>query len=261
MVRFFAAGFSFGTSRARRNILCASIAQRKARNIACGAPRIQFTMTRKLLILLALAVTAPPEILAQGSSAVNNTQSPAATMQSAYGQKIKVPGINNAGKLNGFLYRGAQPHAESLGQLKNLGITTIVDLRKEDPARREREKKEAESLGLRFVSIPVGGWSAPTNEQVAQFLSLFRSNPNEKVFVHCMLGEDRTGVFVATYRMAIEKWPAQQALKEMNSFGFNRRVHPAMASFVKDFPARLTTAPALAAFKDPQHPGAAPQPN
>jgi len=32
------------------------------------------------------------------------------------------------------------------------------------------KKTEAESLGLRFVSIPVGGWSPPTNEQVAQFL-------------------------------------------------------------------------------------------
>ena len=219
-------------------------------------------VTRKLLILLALAVIASPGILAQGPSAANKTQSPAATMESAYGHKLKVPGINNAGRMNGFLYRGAQPRAQSLAQLKNLGITTIVDLRKEDPGIREREKKEAESLGLRFVSIPVGGWSPPTNEQVAQFLSLFRNNPNEKVFVHCMLGEDRTGVFVATYRMAIEKWPAHQALKEMYSFGFNGRFHPAMVSFVRDFPARLGTAPALASFQDPKFPGAvAIQPN
>jgi tyrosine-protein phosphatase SIW14 len=219
-------------------------------------------VTRKLLILLVLAALASPGILAQGPSAENKTQIPATTMESAYGQKLKVPGINNAGRLNGSLYRGAQPQSQSLAQLKNLGITTIVDLRKENPATREREKKEAESLGLRFVSIPVGGWSPPSNEQVAQFLFLFRNNPNERVFVHCMLGEDRTGVFVATYRMAIEKWPARQALKEMYSFGFNGRVHPAMISFVRDFPARLTTAPALAPFKDPRSPGAvAIQPN
>jgi len=219
-------------------------------------------VTRKLLILLVLAALASPGILAQGPSPESRTQIPAAAMESAYGQKLKVPGISNAGRLNGSLYRGAQPHSQSLAQLKNLGITTIVDLRKEDPATRDREKTEAESLGLRFVSIPVGGWSPPTNEQVAQFLFLFRDHPNEKVFVHCMLGKDRTGVFVATYRMAFEKWPVRQALNEMYSFGFNGRFHPAMISFVRDFPARLTTAPALAPFKATQSPGAvAIQPN
>ena len=214
-------------------------------------------MIRKLLILLALLAVTAPGILAQGTA-----QIPAATMESAYGQKIKVPGIKNAGRLNGSLYRGAQPHEQSLAQLKNLGITTIVDLRGEDPATRQREKQEAESLGLRFVSIPVSGWSPPSNEQVAQFLSIFRDNRDEKVFVHCRFGDDRTGVFVATYRMAIEKWPAQQALKEMYYFGFNGSFHPAMISFVRDFPARLTTAPALASFHDAKSPGpAAVQPN
>ena len=208
-------------------------------------------MTRKLFILFALLLIAAPKMFAQDKG-----QPAAPVMGSAYGQRLQIPGIKNAGRLNGVLYRGAQPHEEALAQLKALGITTIVDLREEDPARRENEKKEAESLGMQFVSIPVGGWSAPTNEQVAQFLSLFRDKPNEKVFVHCHLGEDRTGVFVATYRMAIEKWRSEQALKEMDFFGFNRRWHPAMSAFVRDFPARLTTAPALAAFKDPKAPGA-----
>ncbi|HXL22161.1 MAG TPA: tyrosine-protein phosphatase [Candidatus Dormibacteraeota bacterium] len=209
-------------------------------------------MTRKLFILFALLVIAAPKILAQGKA-----QPAAPVMGSAYGQKLQIPGIKNAGKLNGVLYRGAQPHEQSLAQLKTLGITTIVDLREEDAARRETEKKEAESLGLKFVSIPVGGWSAPTNEQVAQFLALFRGKPDEKIFVHCHLGEDRTGVFVATYRMAIEKWRSEQALKEMYFFGFNGRWHPAMSAFVRDFPARLTTAPALANFKDPNAPAVA----
>jgi tyrosine-protein phosphatase SIW14 len=209
-------------------------------------------MSRKLFILLAMLGIAAPQVLPQDKG-----QPAAPVMGSAYGQKLQIPGIKNAGRLNGVLYRGAQPHEQSLAQLKALGITTIVDLREEDPARRENEKKEAESLGLKFVSIPVGGWSAPTNEQVVQFLLLFRGKPDEKIFVHCHLGEDRTGVFVAAYRMAVEKWRSEQALKEMYFFGFNGRWHPAMSAFVRDFPARLTTAPALAGFKDPKAPGAA----
>lgn len=168
-------------------------------------------------------------------------------MRSAYGDKLKLSGLPNGGRINASLYRGAQPHPDGLAELKKLGITTIVDLRSEDPGRRESERQHAESLGIHFVSIPVSGWTPPDNAQVAQFLSLFR-NAKEKIFVHCRFGDDRTGVFVATYRMAYEGWPAQQAMNEMYFFGFNGFWHPSMKSFIRDFPARLKTAPVLAGF-------------
>jgi len=197
-------------------------------------------MRCRSLYLVALLAIVPAPLSAQTAANV------APRMHSAYGEKIQVSGIKNAGKVNGSLYRGAQPHMPSLERLKKLGVTAIVDLRGEDSDTRDREKREAEALGLRFVSIPISGWSPPTNEQVAQFLSLFRGPAAERVFVHCRFGDDRTGVMVATYRMAIEKWPAEKALKEMYFFGFNGFWHPAMIQFVRDFPARLTSAPALA---------------
>src|SRR5260370_40973033 len=92
---------------------------------------------------------------------------------------------------------------------------------------------------MRFVNIPVGGWSPPTDDQVAQFLSLLRSEPGQKLFVHCWFGDDRTGVFTAVYRMAFEKWPAEQAIKEMHFFGFNGCWTPSKKSFIRDFPTRL----------------------
>jgi tyrosine-protein phosphatase SIW14 len=171
------------------------------------------------------------------------------SMHSAYAEKLRIAGVPNSGKINDHLYRGAQPRDPGLDELKKLGITTIVDLRGEDPEKYGWEEKKAESLGIRFVHIPVPGWSPPTNDQVAQFLSIFRDNPQERVFVHCRFGDDRTGVFVASYRMAFEKLPADQALKEMYHFGFNGVWHPSMAAFVKDFPSRLNTAPPLVPFK------------
>ena len=175
------------------------------------------------------------------------------TMSSAYGDKLKINGIPNPGKINDNLYRGAQPNEQGLEELKKLGITTIVDLRAEDRPKSAWEKKEAERLGIHFVQIPVAGFAAPTNEEVVQFLSLTR-DPQQKVFVHCLLGEDRTGVFIATYRMSVQKWPATQAIHEMNRFGFNGFWHPAMKSFVRDFPARLSSAPAYASLQDPKSP-------
>jgi protein tyrosine phosphatase (PTP) superfamily phosphohydrolase (DUF442 family) len=201
-------------------------------------------------LFLAVSLTSPLVSYAQ-----TKAQTPPATsMRSAYGEKLHISGIPNSGKINDFLYRGAQPKEQGLPELKKLGITTVVDLRSEDPQKAEWERKQAEALGMRFVHIPVGGWDAPTNEQIAQFLSLFRGDPGQKIFVHCQFGEDRTGVFVAAYRMATEKLPPDQALKEMYSFGFNGIWHPAMKAFVRDFPARLNSAPALAPFHDPASP-------
>ena len=165
-----------------------------------------------------------------------------------HAEKLRIAGIPNAGKVAEQLYRGAQPRISSLAQLKEIGITTIVDLRAEDPATRHQERKEADALGIRFVSIPVGGWSNPTNDEIAQFLSLFGGDSKERVFVHCRFGQDRSSVFVATYRMAIQKWTAEQALSEMYDFGFHGLWHPDMISFVRNFPARLTSVPALAAW-------------
>lgn len=166
------------------------------------------------------------------------------------GERIRIPGVPNAGKVSDQLYRGAQPHIQSLTKLKEIGITTIVDLRAEDAGTRDQEKKEADRLGIDFVSIPVGGWSNPTNDEIAKFLSLF--DGQSKVFVHCRLGEDRSGVFVATYRIAIQKWTAKQAINEMHYFGFNGFWHPGMTSFVRNFPARLTSVPELAALSSPR---------
>jgi len=42
---------------------------------------------------------------------------------------------------------------------------------------------------------------------------------------------------------------ATQAMNEMYFFGFNGFWHPSMKSFIRDFPARLKTAPALVEYK------------
>ena len=76
-----------------------------------------------------------------------------------YGQKLNVTGVPNAGKITDQLYRGAQPRRGGIQELKKFGITTIVDLRGENALEREREKKEAEALGIHFISIPVNGFA------------------------------------------------------------------------------------------------------
>ena len=200
---------------------------------------------QRTLPTFALFLFLPLRIFAQTAAPAS---APSLTPR-AFGQKLQIAGVHNAGKITDFLYRGAQPKEAGLSELKLLGVTTIVDLRGEDQEKVTWERNRAESLGMRFVPIPVSGWSPPTDEQVVQFLSLFRGEPGQKIFVHCRFGDDRTGVLVATYRMAFEKWSAEQAMKEMYFFGFNGFWHPAMKSFVRDFPARLNSSPALASLR------------
>jgi len=198
-------------------------------------------------LFLAILLVLPLPVFAQTAAPAS---APAIT-QPAFGQKLRISGIPHAGKVTDALYRGAQPKEVGLSELKMLGITTIVDLRGEDREKVAWERKRAESLGMRFVHIPVNGWSPPTDEQVAQFLSLLHDNPGQKIFVHCRFGEDRTSVFIAAYRIAAERWPAEQAIKEMYFFGFNGLWHPSMKSFVEDFPSRLNSAPGLVSLRAP----------
>jgi hypothetical protein len=45
--------------------------------------------------------------------------------------------------------------------------------------------------------------------------------------------------------MAIERWSPEQAMREMYFFGFNGFWHPSMKSYIRDFPTRLNSSPAL----------------
>ena len=196
-------------------------------------------LCKTLLAFFCFAAT-PLILCAQISS---SAAAPAGVAKASYGapaEKLKIEGVANAGKISDVLIRGAQPSAQGLAELKKLGVTTIVDLRgNSGPVAWERA--QAEALGMHFVDIPVSGWSAPSNAQVAQFLKLFQQDPAQKIFVHCYFGRDRTGVMVAAYRMTQQNWTPEQAVTEMYSFGFHASLYPAMKAYVRRFPATFGT--------------------
>jgi tyrosine-protein phosphatase SIW14 len=202
-------------------------------------------MTRFLFSFLLFFCFLPsPQLDAQNSEII-----PASEKSPRFAKKIHLDGVKDAGKLNDHLYRGTQPNKKGMQALKDMGVTVIVDLRGEFRKESTKEKKQAESLGMKFVLIPGNGWSPPTDEQMAQFFAIIAHRPEHVVFVHCWLGGDRTGVFLAAYRIAFEHWTPQQALDEMHAFHFKGFWHPAMKSYVKGFPHRLATSPAFADYR------------
>jgi protein tyrosine phosphatase (PTP) superfamily phosphohydrolase (DUF442 family) len=167
----------------------------------------------------------------------------------AFAEKIHIHGISDAGKVNEYLFRGSQPNKEAISELHKLGVTLIVDLRGESKRRRDQEHEQAKSLGMRFVNISGNGWSPPTDQQIAQFFALIRERPPQKIYVHCWLGGDRSGLFLASYRIAFDHWTPDEALQEMKAFHFKSFWHPAMKSYVRKFPERLATSKSLAPYR------------
>ena len=199
-----------------------------------------YRATAVALVLFSTAVAA-------GCSA-HRKQTPAVSLP-AIAEKIYVPGIPDFGKVNDFLYRGAQPRDDGVEELKKFGIDTIVDLRGKLHGVIENERQHAESLGIRFINLPGSGWATPKDDEIAQFLALIRERPRRKIFIHCWLGGDRSGMFIAAYRIAFEGWSPEQSIQEMRSFHYLHFWHPNMARWVERFPDRLAQSPTLASFR------------
>jgi len=179
----------------------------------------------------------------------HHSQSPAVS-RPAFAAKSYFPGISDFGKVNDFLYRGAQPKDDGLEQLKKLGVNTIIDLRGELHGLVDSERLRAESLNMRFINLPGSGWTTPKDEEIVQFFDLIREQPRKTIFIHCWLGGDRSGMFIAAYRITFEGWSPQQAVDEMRAFHYLHFWHPNMAHWVEQFPYHLAHSQALAPFRN-----------
>ncbi|HEY8669973.1 MAG TPA: tyrosine-protein phosphatase, partial [Terriglobales bacterium] len=131
-----------------------------------------------------------------------------------------VKGVAGFTEVTPHLYRGGQPSQKGLESLAKMGINIVVDGRLTGD---KKEDKEATKLGMQFVPIR---WHClyPKDEVFARFLALLRDNPDKKIFVHCRYGDDRTGMMIAAYRMAMQGWTWEEARKEMDDFGFHHKV-------------------------------------
>ncbi|HET8548622.1 MAG TPA: tyrosine-protein phosphatase [Bryobacteraceae bacterium] len=152
-----------------------------------------------------------------------------------WARALEAPGIPNFHQINEHVYRGGQPSDEGWRSLAALGITTVIDLRRDNEDGEHwiaAERRAVEAAGMRYVSIPMKGIVAPSDEQIAKILALFESG--ERVFVHCRRGKDRTGMAIACYRIAHDRWVNQKALDEAKSLGLHW-VEVGMKRYIMNF--------------------------
>ena len=161
--------------------------------------------------------------------------------QQASTQPAPVIKIKNFGQMDARFYRGAQPKENDYRDLLALGIKTVIDLR-DDPE--EYERPMVESLGMRYVHIPMISKKYPTQQATGDFLKTVNDPATGKFFVHCAGGRHRTGAMGAVYRFEFYNWNFDQVYKEMKQFDFYTSWgHGAFKDFVKDYAARMPEPP------------------
>lgn len=131
-----------------------------------------------------------------------------------WAKPIQMKGAPNLHKVSDMLYRSAQPSTEGMRNLKAMGIETVVDLRSF-----HSDRDEIGDTGLAYEHITLKAWH-PEEEDAVRFLQIVTNPKRSPVIVHCQHGADRTGTMCVLYRVAVQGWSKEEALKEMTEGGF-----------------------------------------
>jgi uncharacterized protein (TIGR01244 family) len=130
-------------------------------------------------------------------------------------------GIDNFDQVSPTLYRGAQPTEEGFKALAARGIKTVINLRDSDD---RREAQQVRDAGMAYLHLSWDSEKA-TEEDAEEFLALLEQ-ARGPIFVHCLVGRDRTGMAVAAYRLRVQGWTLQAALQDLNAHGHFWMLYP-----------------------------------
>jgi uncharacterized protein (TIGR01244 family) len=133
------------------------------------------------------------------------------------------PPIRNFLRVNKDFCTGGQPRIEHLAALKADGVKSVINLRPPGEHRAQEEERAAKELGLRYFNVPVV-FTAPKDEQVAEFLKLTDDPANRPAFVHCA-GAIRVGAFWMIRRVLRDDWTVERAEEEAREIGLRESPH------------------------------------
>ena len=190
----------------------------------------------KTLARIALLAAVPLALPACGAGEEAPKPPPASTAHRSIAERLPgVPGVENFARMNARLYRGAQPTEEGFRRLREMGIKTVIDFRSNHSTR-----KQVEAAGLVPVEIPLrADFEAvpPTEAEVRRFFEVVLDPARQPVYIHCAFGKDRTGTMAALYRMEVDGWTPEEAIEEMEAFGYHN-IYRDLINFVRSYKPR-----------------------
>lgn len=122
----------------------------------------------------------------------------------------------------GLLYRGSRPTIEDLKQV-DFDVNLEVGWFEFFHGIEGKERRLCIEAGTGYFHRPLSDFSRPSIHRVDSIISQLRYwlFKGKKVLVHCLHGNDRTGIVCAAYRIKYHKWTVEQAIDEMYERGYH----------------------------------------
>ncbi len=136
-------------------------------------------------------------------------------------------GIPNFVEIAPDMYRGGQPTKAGWAYLKSKGIKTVIKLN--FPS--EGSDAQAARLGMNVIDASgppseiENVLEVPNAERVQLAVNSLRDKRLRPVYVHCLHGQDRTGLIVGIYRVLNDHFTKKAAYLEMKKHGYHRSLH------------------------------------
>lgn len=128
-------------------------------------------------------------------------------------------------KVANNVYRGPRP--TNMGELTALGVKHIMNLEVgwfeffHQGAKRELDM--AHFAGVECYHLPMSDWFFPSDASIRNKLAIIDVKAKAApIYVHCLHGEDRTGLICAAYKVTRLGWDIDQAIQEMLDLGFHK---------------------------------------
>ena len=135
----------------------------------------------------------------------------------------------NVFKVNDKLYRGSRPEfGGDFVKLKEMGITQILNLERGYfelfHGKSNYETMQTLTWEMNPIRIELGDIIPPTLEEILTCVLLIKAHQDitGSTFVHCAKGVDRTGEIIGAYRIIVDGWTIDDAIKEMIKMGMHK---------------------------------------
>ena len=151
------------------------------------------------------------------------------------------PGITNFGRVTPQVWRGSKPDRAGMQWLAQQGVGTIIDLQMDDESANV-------PAGVKYVPIRASLWSCDQVDVDAVVKAIDQSP--KPVYIHCLVGRDRTGLAVAAWQMS-HGMSADEAIADMERFGSNPWWDRAIKRRIRQLEQQKFRAPMVESTKNP----------
>ena len=122
------------------------------------------------------------------------------------------------------LYISGQPDEKSFSKLKNMGVTTIINLRTKMEMNNRNsvpfdEEKVVRDLGMDYVHIPLGGPDNPYNKEALDKFAKAYEAASGNVLLHCTVAY-RASHLWAAYLIKYKDYSPERAIENAKAINF-----------------------------------------